>query len=202
MARNFKKMSTRDLSLVHLDELSTRELKEFIKTSADIMDKGWGTENEQLRKAYNIKSKQLGVRNIHGEQRVKRGYSNLNKQELLERAEHFQSYLAIDYETSEDDYKQIDEKLMAKINKTLGTEFDEDELAAFWFLMHETRNKYRGLDSTVVASMWEEGIDVGADAYDLLHIIDYVYGNAEEFGGLDTRQFMDKVKEILRESFL
>lgn len=195
---NVESINIKTMSNIDIEKLTTRQLRTFIKRASEIMDLGRNSENVQLQKAYRIKSEQLGVRILNG--KIIKGYSGLSKRKLIERAKSFQSYLRIDVFTNEaaEGFREIDDDLKDKINKKLGVEFDDEEMYAFWFLMHEVKSSMKEFDSADVASLLETGIEEDVEAIDLAQIIKEEYQNVTG-GGLDKKKFISRVKNRLKE---
>ena len=200
MKTDFDNLSPRAMSKIKLEKLNTAELKSYMKRAYDLSDEAFGSDSEQLQKSIRIIGQKLGTKFVKGEQLLKRDYGN--RENMLKRAELLRSHLAIDVFTdpAQEDYAEIDQTIKDKINGILGTDFDDEEMKGYWFVLHEVKNLTSDFGSLDVASMVEAAYDNDQSAVDVLLLIKEEYEKIQG-SGLDTRQFIKRIKTRLRESF-
>lgn len=195
---DFENKNIYELSRLNVNNMSTRQLRKFISTAVGIAEESFDTSNEQLEKSLRIVTGKTGTKEYNGQTRIVKGYSNMNRQELLERARLLQGHLGIDVFTNraERDYKDLNEETMRKISEALAMDIGEDEFAGLWNLIHEVTNLFKSFDSTDVASLYEDARDTGKDAGDVLvTIVEFM----QSHGGMIHKDAMDMLGQILRD---
>lgn len=183
---------------MNVSNMSTRQLKEFIRRTVSIANESFGSENEQLKKSLNIITGKTGTRFFNGREQIVGGYSHMTKGELIDRARLLQSHLAIDVFTNraEREYKELDKDIMKKVSKGLGIDIEEDEFGDVWNTIHEITNLYKAFDSTDVASLYEDARDSGKSGSDvLLTVIEFM----QKHSGMKHDDAMDIIGSILRD---
>ena len=201
MERDYKTLEEMDiyeLSRLNVSYMTTRQLKQFIKVSAKIVDEAFETDNEQLRKSLKIIGAKTGTRSVKGEKHIVRGIYKLDRKELIERAHLLQSHLSIDIFTNraERDYKELNRSTMEKISKTLGLVLADFEFPILWNLIHEIRNLYKAFDSTDVATLYEDARSSGKKGSDvLLAVMEFMENNKDA----DKKYAMDMISSALRD---
>lgn len=187
-----------ELSRMDVRNLSTRQLRDFISKAVDITNEAFGSENEQLKKSVKLVGGKTGIRFYGGRKQIVKGYSNMTKSDLIDRARLLQSHLAIDVFTNraEREYKELDKDVMKKVSKGLGIDIEEDEFGDVWNTIHEITNLYKAFDSTDVASLYEDARDSGKSGSDvLLTVIEFMQNHS----GMDHDDAMDIISSILRD---
>lgn len=187
-----------ELSRMDVRNLSTRQLRDFISKAVDITNEAFGSENEQLKKSVKLVGEKTGIRFYGGRKRVVKGYSNMTKSELIDRARLLQGHLGIDVFTNraEREYKELDKDIMKKVSKGLGIDIEEDEFGDVWNTIHEITNLYKAFDSTDVASLYEDARDSGKSGSDvLLTVIEFM----QKHSGMEHDDAMDIISSILRD---
>lgn len=195
---NFDDKNIYDFSRMNVSNMSTRQLKEFIRRTVSIANESFGSENEQLKKSLNIITGKTGTRFFNGREQIVGGYSHMTKGELIDRARLLQSHLAIDVFTNraEREYKELDKDIMKKVSKGLGIDIEEDEFGDVWNTIHEITNLYKAFDSTDVASLYEDARDSGKSGSDvLLTVIEFM----QKHSGMKHDDAMDIIGSILRD---
>lgn len=195
---NFDDKNIYDFSRMNVSNMSTRQLKEFIRRTVSIANESFGSENEQLKKSLNIITGKTGTRFFNGREQIVGGYSHMTKGELIDRARLLQSHLAIDVFTNraEREYKELDKDVMKKVSKGLGIDIDEDEFGDVWNTIHEITNLYKAFDSTDVASLYEDARDSGKSGSDVLFtVIEFM----QKHSGMEHDDAMDIIGSILRD---
>lgn len=194
---DFGSKSIYDMSRMNVRNLSTRQLREFISKAVDITNESFGSENEQLKKSLKIVSEKTGIRFYGGRKQIVKGYSQMNKSELIDRARLLQGHLSVDIftERAEKEYKDLTEEVMNNVAKGLGIDIEEDEFGDVWNTIHEITNLYKAFDSTDVASLYEDARDYGKSGSDvLLTVIEYM----QTHSGGEHKDAMDIIGRILR----
>lgn len=200
MKTDFDNLSPRAMTKIKLEKLNTAELKSYMKRAYDLSDEAFHSDSEQLQKSIRIIGGKLGTKFVKGEQLLKRDYGN--RENMLKRAELLRSHLAIDVFTNpaKEDYAEIDQTVKDKINGILGTEFDDDEMKGYWFVLHEVKNLTSDFESMDVASMVESAFENDQSAVDVLLLIKDEYEKIQG-SGMDVKQFIKRIQTRLRESF-
>lgn len=197
---DFDNMDIYKLSRIDVNNMSTRQLRSFISHAVNIANEAFTTDNEQLKKSLNIISKQTGMRLYGGAKQIVKGYGNMTKSELQQRARLLQGHLGIDVFTSraQRDYKDLNKETMDKISKRLGIEIEEDEYSTLWNLIHEVTNLYKSFDSSDVASLYEDARDAGKSGDDvLITIMDFM----SKHGGMDHDDAIEMIGDALRKIY-
>lgn len=191
------------LSRVNLKDLTNSQLREFIKASAKRIEQSFDVDNEQIRKSANIIRRKVGTRIIHGEERIIKGYSKMNREELLSRARLFQSHLAIDVFTNEAimENHKLAESVKEKLSEMFDVDMSDEEWSLYVFFMHDARNLNMKFDSTdwasTVTSIIEEAREYGSGDVDIIYTVHQVWEQSKGLGW-DLEDMQKEIMDRLR----
>lgn len=198
---DFDDMSIYELARVKVKDLTTRQLRSFIKESVSIAESAMGSTNEQLQKSLNIVTGKTGTTTRKGVTHINKGYTRMTKAQLQERARLLQGHLGIDVFTrrAEEERKEITQEVVDKISEKLGIDIDVKEAGELTFLFNEIKNLYSAFGSDDVASLYEDARDSGKTGYDVLYeIINYMENEGK---GVEKDFALSQIRERLKEMF-
>lgn len=204
MARinRFKSSSLSDLTKFNVADFTNEMLRDFIQVATVHAESSFGSDVEQVEKSINILRSKIGSRRVKGEEKLKRGYWKMNREDLMKRARLLQAHLSIDVfsDEAEEERKELSEETRKKINDRLGVILSDDEFEMFKFIMHDVRKLSSVFDSTMVASIIEESREFDADAVDLIYTIHEAW-EEHQGKGWTKEEIQKRIMQKLRELF-
>ena len=179
------------LSKDNLGDMTTRELKQFIRESAKKVEKARSSRNKALRKSYEYISDELGTRRMRNaktgkyETKLKLGTSYMNKKQLIQRARLLQGHLKIDvYTKNAKEYaRQVSEEAMENFAMNTGVELTQEELSDFKYMISGIKDLIEKFESDNIVKLFEYVNSKGegqASRITMGHLLREVYNNMPE----------------------